>query len=68
MYEELFGKPIEQVVVLIAGEDGSMTAFIKEKKDYEEKDLRFILDISEEIYKIKIFSRFLISFSFCVII
>ena len=37
MYEELFGKPIEQVVVLIAGEDGSMTAFIKEKKDYEEK-------------------------------
>ena len=37
MYEELFGKPIEQVVVLIAGEDGSMPAFIKEKKDYEEK-------------------------------
>ncbi|MBC8430032.1 MAG: PD-(D/E)XK nuclease family protein [Pelagibacteraceae bacterium] len=37
MYEELFGKPIEQIVVLIAGEDGSMTAFIKERKDYEEK-------------------------------
>ena len=34
MYEELFGKPIEQIVVLIAGEDGSMQEWIKNPKDY----------------------------------
>ena len=34
MYEELFGKPIEQIVVLIASEDGTSQAFIKEKKDF----------------------------------
>ena len=34
MYEELFGTPIEQIVILIAGEDGSMVPYIKEKKDY----------------------------------
>ena len=33
-YEELFGTPIEQIVILIAGEDGSMVPYIKEKKDY----------------------------------
>ena len=36
MYEELYGKPIEQLVVLIAGEDGSMVPYIKERKPYEE--------------------------------
>ena len=34
MYEELFGTPIEQIVVLIASEDGTSQAFIKEKKDF----------------------------------
>ena len=34
MYEELYGKSIDQIVVLIASEDGAMQAFIKEKKDY----------------------------------
>jgi len=34
MYEELFGTPIEQIVVLIAGEDGSMQEWIKNPKDY----------------------------------
>ena len=34
MYEELFGKPIEQIVVLIACEDGTAQTFIKEKKDF----------------------------------
>ena len=34
MYEEIFGKPIEQIVVLIAGEDGSMQEWIKNPKDY----------------------------------
>jgi genome maintenance exonuclease 1 len=37
MYEELYGKPIEQLVVLIAGEDGSMVPYVKERKPYEEK-------------------------------
>ena len=37
MYEELFGKPIEQIVVLIAGEDGSMQEWIKNPKDYYEE-------------------------------
>jgi len=36
MYEELFGTPIEQIVILQASEDGSAKAFIKEKKDYIE--------------------------------
>ena len=34
MYEEIFGKPIDQIVILIAGEDGSAAAFVKDKKDY----------------------------------
>ena len=42
MYEELFCKPIEQIVVLIASEDGTSQAFIKEKKD-------FVADLKETI-------------------
>ena len=34
MYEELFGKPIEQIVILLAGEDGTVASYIKEKKEY----------------------------------
>ena len=34
MYEEIFGKPIEQIVILLAGEDGSVACFKKNKKDY----------------------------------
>ena len=37
MYEELFGTPIEQIVILQAGEDGSAKAFVKNKADYMEK-------------------------------
>jgi len=36
MYEELFGTPIEQIVILMASEDGASRAFIKVKKDYLE--------------------------------
>jgi hypothetical protein len=36
MYEELFGTPIEQIVVLIACEDGTAQTYIKEKKDFIE--------------------------------
>ena len=34
MYEELYGTPIEQIVILIASEDGTSQAFIKEKKEF----------------------------------
>jgi genome maintenance exonuclease 1 len=37
MYEELFGTPIDQIVILQAGEDGSAKSFVKNKADYEEK-------------------------------
>jgi genome maintenance exonuclease 1 len=37
MYEELYGTEINQLVILIAGEDGSMVPFVKERKPYEEK-------------------------------
>ena len=37
MYEELFGKRIEQLVILMAGEDGTMRSFIRNKKDFEPK-------------------------------
>ena len=36
MYEELFGTSIDQIVILMASEDGAARAFIKEKKDYLE--------------------------------
>ena len=36
MYEETFGKPIEQIVILLGNEDGTAQCFIKEKKDYEQ--------------------------------
>ena len=34
MYEELFGTPIEQIVVLIACEDGTAQTYVKDKKDF----------------------------------
>ena len=34
MYEELYGKNIDQIVILLASEDGSVQNFVKEKKDY----------------------------------
>ena len=34
MYEEIFKKPIKQIVVLIAAEDGTVACFKKEKKDF----------------------------------
>ena len=36
MYEEIFKKPIKQIVVLIAAEDGTVNCFKKEKKDFIE--------------------------------
>ena len=37
MYEELFNQKIEQIVVLLACEDGVAQCFIKNKADYEKK-------------------------------
>ena len=36
MYEELYGKSIDQIVILIAGEDGAMQSFVKDKAEYIE--------------------------------
>ena len=34
MFEELTGKPINQIVILVVTEDGTVQEFIKDKKDY----------------------------------
>ena len=60
MYEELYGTKIEQLVILIAGEDGTMVPFIKERKPYEEKLGKSIQDFYkyyEEINKDKIATK-----------
>ena len=57
MYEELFGTPIEQIVILQAGEDGSCHSFLKQKKDYLsqlEKDIKSFYKYYEELNKSKI--------------
>ena len=57
MYEELFGKPIEQIVILQAGEDGSCNAFVKQKKEYLsqlEKAIKDFYKYYEELNKAKI--------------
>ena len=47
MYEETFGTPIEQIVVLIAGEDGSMQEWIKKPEDYKPQ----LMESIKEFYK-----------------
>jgi genome maintenance exonuclease 1 len=42
MYEELYGKPIEQIVVLLAAEDGTVGVWTKDPKDYQAKLLESI--------------------------
>ena len=49
MYEETFNEDIDQIVVLIAGEDGSMVPFVKEKKDYEETLVKSIHEFYEQV-------------------
>jgi len=49
MYEETFNEDIDQIVVLIAGEDGSMIPFVKEKKDYEETLVKSIHEFYEQV-------------------
>ena len=57
MYEELFGKRIEQLVILMAGEDGTMRSFIRNKKDFEKKleeSIKYFYKYYEELNKDKI--------------
>ena len=57
MYEEIFGKKIEQIVILLAGEDGSVACYKKDRKDYEESLGKAIQDFYkyyEELNKDKI--------------
>ena len=56
MYEEIFGKPIEQIVILLAGEDGSVACYKKNPKDYTESLGKAIQDFYkyyEELNKVK---------------
>ena len=47
MYEELYGEKIEQLVILIASEDGTSQSFVKETKDYKQK----LIVAIEDFYK-----------------
>ena len=47
MYEETFGKNIDQIVILLNSEDGSVQNFVKEKKDYMSPLMKSI----DEFYK-----------------
>jgi hypothetical protein len=47
MYEELYGKKIDKVVVLIGGEDGSVASYVKNKDDYVAK----LETVLEDFYK-----------------
>ena len=44
MYEEIFKKPIKQIVVLIAAEDGTVACFKKEKKDFIKQIITEVLE------------------------
>ena len=51
MYEELVKKKVEQIVILIAGEDGSMTEWIKDPADYKGKLVKAIKDFYDYFEK-----------------
>ena len=60
MFEETFGKPIEQIVILLASEDGSVQTFVKNKADYEKELGKAIEDFYkyyEELNKDKITTK-----------
>jgi len=52
MYEEIFDKKIEQLVILIAAEDGTMTSFVKDRKEYEQSLIESI-DSFYKYYKLQ---------------
>ena len=51
MYEELVKKKVEQVVILIAGEDGSMTEWIKDPASYKGSLIKAIKDFYDYFEK-----------------
>lgn len=51
MYEELVKKKVEQIVILIAGEDGSMTEWIKDPADYKGPLVKAIKDFYDYFEK-----------------
>ena len=60
MFEETFGKPVEQIVILLASEDGSVQTFVKNKADYEKELGKAIEDFYkyyEELNKDKITTK-----------
>ena len=60
MFEETFGKPIEQIVILLASEDGTVQTFVKNKADYEKELGKAIEDFYkyyEELNKDKITTK-----------
>src|SRR5210317_435542 len=59
MYEEIFKTPIEQIVILLAAEDGTVACYKKEKKDYLEplgKAIEDFYKYYEELNKNKVIS------------
>jgi len=59
MYEEIFKTPIEQIVILLAAEDGSVACYKKDKKDYVDTLGQAIQDFYkyyEELNKNKVIS------------
>ena len=51
--KEIFGKDIEQIVILLASEDGSVQSFIKETKDYMEPLKKSISDFYKYYEELK---------------
>jgi len=59
MYEELFGTPIEQIVILMASEDGAARAFVKDRKEFEpklEEAIKYFYKYYENLTKDKVSS------------
>jgi len=57
MYEELFGTPIEQIVILMASEDGAARAFVKDRKEFEpklEEAIKYFYKYYENLTKDKV--------------
>ena len=54
MYEEIFGTPIDQIVILQAGEDGSAKSFVKNKATMKKnlaKRLKIFINIMKRRQK-----------------
>src|SRR6056300_1094615 len=59
MYEELFGTPIDQIVILMASEDGSARVFVKDRKEFEpklEEAIKYFYKYYENLTKDKVSS------------